>query len=196
LTEHSETRAPETAARGTRRRDPEGRRRAIITATIAVIASSGLGAVTHRKVAQQAGVPLGSTTYYFSCIDDLVTAALTEATQAALHDLEHWREVLSATDDLAGALTSYTVEYFDRLEGNRSVTELYTAASHNPELQPLARTWSEGFMAVFAERMDLATAAMISTFIDGALLGIAINDQAPDEAVLRAAFQALLDSQR
>lgn len=37
----------------------------------------GFGAVAHRAVAARAGVPLAATTYYFSCLDDLVGAALT-----------------------------------------------------------------------------------------------------------------------
>ena len=60
------------------KRDPEGRRRAIIEAAAEIIASEGTRKLTHRRVAQQAGVPLGSTTQYFSSIDELRRAALAE----------------------------------------------------------------------------------------------------------------------
>ena len=36
----------------------------------------GAGAVTHRAVAARAGVPLSTTSYFFSSIDELVTEAL------------------------------------------------------------------------------------------------------------------------
>ena len=54
-----------------RRRDPEARRREIVTAAAELIVEIGVDALTHRKVAARAGVPLGSTTQYFATLDDL-----------------------------------------------------------------------------------------------------------------------------
>src|SRR6266545_6567766 len=53
-----------------------GRREQILDATLRVIGREGRGAVTHRAVAEEAGVPLGSTTYYFDSRDDLLGQAL------------------------------------------------------------------------------------------------------------------------
>src|SRR4051812_47861783 len=53
-----------------------GRREQILDATLRVIGRSGRQAVTHRAVAEEAGVPLGSTTYYFDSRDDLLQQAL------------------------------------------------------------------------------------------------------------------------
>ena len=53
------------------RRDPEGRRRAIIDAAAELIVDSGASSLTHRAVAARAGVSLGSTTQYFSSLDEL-----------------------------------------------------------------------------------------------------------------------------
>lgn len=44
-------------------------------ATLDTIAIHGIHAVTHRKIATCAGVPLGSLTYYFSGIEALVEEA-------------------------------------------------------------------------------------------------------------------------
>ena len=49
-----------------------GRREQILEAALRVIGRSGRQAVTHRAVAEEAGVPLGSTTYYFDSRDDLL----------------------------------------------------------------------------------------------------------------------------
>ncbi|MFD9904001.1 TetR/AcrR family transcriptional regulator [Streptomyces sp. NPDC059063] len=43
-----------------------------------VIARDGAAGVTHRTVAREADLPTTATTYYFSSIDALLTAALTE----------------------------------------------------------------------------------------------------------------------
>ncbi|MBA2514148.1 MAG: TetR family transcriptional regulator [Solirubrobacterales bacterium] len=59
-------------------RQPRGeeRRRRILRAALAVIGSGGIGAVTHRSVAEVAEVPLGSLTYYFRSKEDLLREAL------------------------------------------------------------------------------------------------------------------------
>jgi DNA-binding transcriptional regulator YbjK len=62
--------APRRQQRGRERRD------AIVAATLAIVEAEGLEGVTHRRVADAAGVPLAATTYYFSSKDDLVQAAM------------------------------------------------------------------------------------------------------------------------
>ena len=47
------------------------RRAVILAATVRILRSRGLAAVTHRRVAEEADVPLAATTYYFSSKDEL-----------------------------------------------------------------------------------------------------------------------------
>src|SRR5919108_5445590 len=54
----------------------ERRRREILEAALRVIAARRIAAVTHRAVADEAGVPASSTTYYFETLDDLLDEAL------------------------------------------------------------------------------------------------------------------------
>jgi TetR/AcrR family transcriptional regulator, regulator of biofilm formation and stress response len=58
-----------------RRHDP-GRRDRIIDAAIRVIGAEGIAGLSHRSVAGEADVPLGSTTYHFASLDELLIAAL------------------------------------------------------------------------------------------------------------------------
>ena len=59
------------------RRQPDpGRRDRLIDVAIDVIADRGVAGATHRAVAEAADVPLGSTTYYFSTLDDLHREAI------------------------------------------------------------------------------------------------------------------------
>src|SRR6266851_217399 len=53
----------------------EGRRREILAAALRVIGAGGPDAITHRRVAAEARVALGSLTYYFESRDDLVRQA-------------------------------------------------------------------------------------------------------------------------
>jgi DNA-binding transcriptional regulator YbjK len=61
-----------------RRRQQRGteRRQALVEATLRIIEQEGLEGVTHRRVADAAGVPLAATTYYFSSKEDLMQAAM------------------------------------------------------------------------------------------------------------------------
>ena len=61
------------------------RRKRILDATLAIASKGGFEAVRHRAVARRAGLPLASTTYYFSSLDELVGDAVEYigATEAA-----------------------------------------------------------------------------------------------------------------
>src|SRR6516165_10643403 len=57
---------------------PKGERRryALVSAAAELLCEGGFEAVRHRAVARRAGLPLASTTYYFSSLDDLITSAV------------------------------------------------------------------------------------------------------------------------
>ena len=63
--------------------DP-GRRLRIVEAVIQVVADKGIEGVTHRAVADAAGLPLGSTTYYFKDKDEFIVAAMALIAQRAV----------------------------------------------------------------------------------------------------------------
>jgi len=51
-------------------------RDSIVAATVAIVAREGVAAVTHRRVAGEAGVSLSSTTWHFATKADILEAAL------------------------------------------------------------------------------------------------------------------------
>lgn len=57
---------------------PKGERRryALVRAAAELLCEGGFDAVRHRAVARRAGLPLASTTYYFSSLDDLIAKAV------------------------------------------------------------------------------------------------------------------------
>lgn len=64
-----------SAAADGRRRRGETSRRVILDAASDLITRDGVGGLTHRAVAEQAGVPLARVGYHFPTIDDLMVAA-------------------------------------------------------------------------------------------------------------------------
>ena len=63
-----------SAPRRARRHDPDRKER-IVASALDVLARDGVAGITHRAVATAADVPLGSVTYHFATLDDLVQHA-------------------------------------------------------------------------------------------------------------------------
>jgi DNA-binding transcriptional regulator YbjK len=117
----------------------EARRQALLDAVLPVLERGGPGAVTHRAVAAEAGVPLAAATYYFSSIDDLLTSAVRKATaeqatrlepltHGTIHDVAD-AILLYTHDDRAGAIAQYELLFIAmRREGLRDDAELWYGA--------------------------------------------------------------------
>jgi TetR/AcrR family transcriptional regulator, regulator of biofilm formation and stress response len=65
-----------SAPTGTRAEASERVREAIVAATVRIVAREGVAAVTHRRLAAEAGVSLSSTTWHFAAKADILEAAL------------------------------------------------------------------------------------------------------------------------
>src|SRR5262245_49447260 len=62
------------------------RREALLRAAVEVIAEKGYAGVTHRAVAERAGVPMATTSYFFSSIHELVQEAAAQYHSQQLED--------------------------------------------------------------------------------------------------------------
>lgn len=147
--------------------DPE-RKRLIALAALEVVAEKGVEGLTHRAAAAVAGVPLGSTTYHFRTLDDLLAAAVAEAKKATDADLEAWATTLGRDTDLARSITDYVMHALTD-HWNRLIVEheLYMAALRRPQLRVLSREWDEAFPAVLSEHIDAVTASTVAMVVDG-----------------------------
>ncbi|MCA0215888.1 MAG: TetR family transcriptional regulator [Actinobacteria bacterium] len=99
----------------------EARRAALLDAVLRVLEREGPGAVTHRSVAREAGVPLAAATYYFDDLDDLYLSALRRATEEQVTlfagtDMADLRSVAHlihrwATENRGAALAQYELMF-------------------------------------------------------------------------------------
>lgn len=71
-------------------------REAIVTATVRIVARDGVGAVTHRRVAQEAGVSLSSTTWHFASKGEILEAALAWTARREVERMEAMAERIAA----------------------------------------------------------------------------------------------------
>ncbi|GAA3557968.1 TetR family transcriptional regulator [Amycolatopsis ultiminotia] len=186
----------------------ERRRAALVEAAGQLLAEGGFDAVRHRAVAERAGLPLASTTYYFDSLEDLVTAAVEHHSQA---ELENGRRRL---DELAtrNRGVQATVELvLDLLLGTPSGDqeadaeavllryERLVATGRRPYLRPLMRTLSaqlnELLTEIFARSGTAVTEAELEklvALVDGAVVNALIGiDPAPRSAAARMLKAAL-----
>ncbi|MET9886774.1 TetR family transcriptional regulator [Streptomyces sp. NPDC006430] len=175
------------ATTGGRRYDPERRQR-IIDAAIRVVGAKGIAGLSHRSVAAEADVPLGSTTYHFKTLDDLLVAALRQANEGSL-------TVPAATpgEDLAAGLARALGEFLSADRGRAQLEyELYLEALRRPALRPVAAEWTRQVCAALGDRVDQATARALVAVMDGISLQVLLTGSEYDEPYAREVLARIL----
>lgn len=64
-------------------------------AAVEIVAERGVGGATHRSIAERAGVPPSTTTYFFASIDELILEARKHFTQQRVAQLNELATVLA-----------------------------------------------------------------------------------------------------
>lgn len=108
-----------------RRQRGDNSRRGILDAASRVIVEDGVAALTHRAVAERAGVPLARVSYHFPKVEDLMVAATTEYLKAFDERLRMSAEsaragrrsmVEACTDFLFELVTAQSQEFLGMVE--------------------------------------------------------------------------------
>jgi TetR/AcrR family transcriptional regulator, regulator of biofilm formation and stress response len=177
---------------GRRGRGPtdHARRERIARAAIAVVAERGVEGVTHRAVAAAAGVPLGSTTYHFATLDDLLAVALRTAAEDNIERLREWEQDLPRDADLAAVLTDLLMRGLTEERPQTVVGyELYVAALHRPQLRSASTAWDEALAELFAFRTDLVTGRLLAAIFCGLELQALLAESLPAREGIEAIFR-------
>ncbi|MGY0062743.1 TetR/AcrR family transcriptional regulator [Streptomyces sp. LZ34] len=176
-----------------RRYDPERRQR-IIDAAAAVVRERGIAGLGHRAVAAAADVPLGSTTYHFASLDDLLVAALRQINAEWLAEVERWAEGVDPAAPPADELARWLGEL---LTGDRARLELeyelYFAALRHEGLRPIAAECLDEMARMLTRLVpDVATARAVVALIDGLALQVLLADRPYDREGTRAALARIM----
>ncbi|MEU6983460.1 TetR family transcriptional regulator [Streptomyces sp. NPDC046324] len=179
-----------------RRHDPERRQR-IVDAALRVVGARGIAGLSHRTVAAEADVPLGSTTYHFASLDELLVAALRQANEGFGRQLRESPALADAdTDpgtDLAAALARLMGEWIGGARtGVELEYELYLAALRRPALRPVAAEWTDAVTEALSRRTDPMTARALVALMDGICLQVLLTDGTYDEEYARVMLARLL----
>lgn len=174
------------------RADPDRRDR-IIDAALECVARDGVAGTSHRKVAQQARVPLGSMTYHFAGMDELLVEAFTRFAATMGQAFEDRLASAHDRDSLVAALV-------DLIHGDlqRSVREqvlgyeLYTLAARRPEFRAITQGWMRASRTALRRHLDATTARIVDAYIEGAAMHIALDPQPQTARVTRDAVRRLV----
>ncbi|MFJ8633274.1 TetR/AcrR family transcriptional regulator [Streptomyces sp. NPDC093568] len=175
-----------------RRHDPERRQR-IIDAAIRVVGEKGIAGLSHRTVAAEADVPLGSTTYHFKTLDDLLVAALRQASEGFAKVIAARGALTDPHTDLAAELAGWIGEWFagDRT-GVELEYELYLAALRRPALRPVAAEWAQDVADLLSRRTDPVTARALVALLDGICLQVLLTEVPYDEEYAREVLSRVI----
>ena len=175
-----------------RRRDPEARRNAIVLAAAELIVEVGVDAITHRKVAARAEVPLGATTQYFDTLDDLREAALQLLVAHVEVQIQGLREIIDDQGAKPSVIAAHLADLIADAPGVQADRAVVTAAVHDPKLREIARALSRDLVAALepAHGADRAMAAAV--FIDGVLWHSQINDVPLPRHIIETALAGIL----
>jgi DNA-binding transcriptional regulator YbjK len=188
-----------------RRYDP-GRRTKIVDAALRVIAANGMAGLSHRTVAAEADVPLGSTTYHFGSLDELLVAALRRCNEnfvqalrgsevlAAPVPISTGPEGSTASAGLAEELTRLLDRWFAGERGAIELEyELYLAALRRPALRPVAAEWTEEAVELLSRRTDPETARALVALMDGVCLQVLLAGGTFDAPYTREMLARIVD---
>ena len=173
------------------RRDPEGRQRAIISAAATLITEGGLSALTHRAVAARAGVSLGSTTQYFSSLNELREAAyqlLADEIDAELHLL---KQRLTDFRDMPTEAAQVVHEFLTDGRQVRAEIALLHAGTTDPTRRSLALRWFDQLIELLSAHIGREAALAIAVYLDGATVHAGLHDTPLDVDQIARALAAL-----
>ena len=158
--------------------DPQRASR-IAHATIDVIRRRGLGGLTHRAVAEQAEVPLGSTTYYYANRQALLAAAMEVAIAEFEQLIAGWAVGLGRVN-----VTSRLAELLRRQSAPGAARErllvefeLYLAAARSVELRPLSQRWDAVLRNVLEDVLGQDAGRVYFAAYNGLILESLISEE-------------------
>jgi len=188
---------------------PKGERRryALVSAAAELLCEGGFEAVRHRSIARRAGLPLASTTYYFSSLDDLLASAVAHVgmleiaqLRAGVASLPRRRRGSESTADLLVDLLVGHESGPHLTEQLISRYERYIASARMPALRDIQRRNVRQRADAIAEaiersgrsvRPELVTALICA--VDGAVVAALVDDAQDPRTVARSTVIDVID---
>jgi TetR/AcrR family transcriptional regulator, regulator of biofilm formation and stress response len=178
-----------SSATATRRYDP-ARRDRIIDACLDVIAENGVAGTSHRKVALAADVPLGSMTYHFSGMEQLLHEAFSRFAHTVSDRLDQRMSLVHDSTTAKQALADHVTS--DLLSGPRDLVlthELYTLAARKPAYRDITNAWMARSRQALERHFTPATARILDALVEGLSIHRALDNEPHDPTIVTDAIE-------
>ncbi|MEU0379659.1 TetR family transcriptional regulator [Streptomyces cyaneofuscatus] len=155
------------------------RRDLIADAALSTVASAGLRGLTHRAVDTAAGLPAGSTSYYFRTRSALISACYLRLAELTVADVDRWQAEHGGTDpDSAAEALAVLLHHWLTAGRDRQLArfELSLEATRRPELRAdletaglAARSRATTLLAALGASRPAQAADLLVAWTDGLL---------------------------
>lgn len=162
--------------------DPE-RQQHIIDAALRVIASRGVAGTSHRVVAAEAHVPLGSMTYYFDGMHDLLHQAFDQFARASVLKFAARMQPASTVDEACDAI-ALSIER-DMLGNQRDLS-----------FRDISDRWMSATQKVMGRFFDSETTVLLDAMIEGLTLHRALGGEPRNPQSIRDGIRRIIDHRR
>lgn len=184
---------------------PKGERRryALVCAAADLLCEGGFEAVTHRAVAERAGLSLASTTYYFTSLDEVIESAVEHLGTADVARLRQRVKALPKRRRRAEAAADLLIDLL-ACETSReqliSRYERYVACARHPALRGVERRLLQQRVEAVGEamarsgrraRVDMMTALLYA--VDGSVISALVDDRDGHRQSVRATLVGVVD---
>jgi DNA-binding transcriptional regulator YbjK len=191
------------SATGTRAEASERIRDAIVAAAVRIVAREGVAAVTHRRLAAEAGVSLSSTTWHYAAKADILEEALRWTARHEVARIGEIAERLGGADFDPAAWAEELGEWLvGQVTGEREIAvalyRLQTELLGTPGARAVHREWGRGLRALgervlehSATRSPDLDIRLVTAALDGLRLSV-LSSGEEDVAWLRPAVHRQL----
>lgn len=146
------------------------RKQLIINATLQTIVEEGVAGLGLRHVAKEAGVALGSISYYFTDKDGLISAAFQDyATRSVAEFSAFYRDVATLADARQATVSMLTATAASRTDLILSA-ELYSLSLRRPRHRMVLAQWTQACRDVMGRYFDSDTTLALDALWEGLVL--------------------------
>lgn len=172
-----------------RRADPERRSR-LIDVAIDLIAENGVAGISHRKIAARADVPLGSMTYHFDGMSDLLREAFQRFAETIIVRFERRLGDATTIDAAREAVVALIHDDLSPAEAKRDQVltyELYTLAAREEAYRAITHEWMRRSRVELERHFPPGMARQLDALIEGLSLHRALDTEPHDRELTRDA---------
>ncbi|MFF6825616.1 TetR/AcrR family transcriptional regulator [Streptomyces longwoodensis] len=185
------------------------RRELIADTAIDTVATAGLRGLTHRAVDAAAGLPAGSTSYYFRTRSALIGACYLRLAEVTVADVDRWEARYGSPDpDSAAEALAALLHHWLTADRNRQLArfELSLEAARRPELRAdlhtaglAARARAAALLEGLGAAHPTSAADLLVAWTDGLLYdrlagATAATRPAPDVSELTSVVRRMLSA--